>query len=169
MELAGGRKGLARPLADNGRIPMRNIATALAVVFVASMSTGCVSRSMPEPKRGTVGMAAMPEVAAPANSCRQSGRTTMVRGDCPVDWGGQTVHVSGTCDVTPGTSSKGSCLRLQIKAGAGRCTVSPGLSQPLFGRLDATLLKNGKLHVQGGAAQAAGDSGTYINSSVVCR
>ena len=163
--------GIGRLHITNGRIPMRNFATALAIVLVASTFTGYASQPTPEPKRDTVRTAETPETATPVNSCHQSGRTTMVQGDCPVDWDGQTVRVSGTCDVTPGTSSKGSCLRLQIKAESGSCTVSPGVSLPACGRLDATLLKNGDLHVQGGSACAnAKISGeNYNNSSVVCR
>ena len=146
---------------------MRNFATAFAIVLVASMFTGCASQPTLEPKRETARTAATPEMAAPANSCRQSGRTTMVRGSCPVDWDGQTVRVSGTCEVTPGTSSKGPCLRLQIKAASGDCIVSPGAATPAVSteeiirwigegqpgailrscrKLDATLLKNGDLH-----------------------
>ena len=145
---------------------MRNIATALAAVLAAFMFTGCASA--PE-RHGMALAAAAPEADEPANSCRQSGRTTMVRGDCAVDWDGQTVRVSGTCNVTPGTSSQGSCLRLQVEAAQPGCT-GPWGSLTCTG-LDAALLKNGDLHVHGGMACETGhfEGNLHVGSSVVCR
>lgn len=153
---------------------MRNTATALAAILVAFMFTGCTSE--PE-RRETARTAATPEVAV--NSCRQSGRTTMVRGDCLVDWDGQTVRVSGTCDVTPGMSSQGSCLRLQINAAPGGCIVSPqaslspwaSLERPLqCEAIDAALLKNGTLHVQNErSCKVLVSRGSIGDGSVICR
>ena len=153
---------------------METVARAPAAVLVALVvfTFGCASEPIPDPVRETARTAATPEVAAPANSCLQSGRTTMVRGDCPVDWDGETVRVYGSCDVTPGTTSAGRpCLRLQVKATSGDCIVRPeAVTTPAVsiervilwireGRpgailrscreLDATLLKNSVLHPSG--------------------
>ena len=92
------------------------------------------------------GTGELPEPAAPANSCRQSGGTTMVRGVCTFNWDGGTVQISGTCDVTPGADSRGPFLRLQTKAAPGDCAVSPGPVLLQCRNLDAVLrLKNGAL------------------------
>lgn len=115
---------------------MRNIATVLAAVLVAFMFTGCASA--PE-RRETALMAATAEAEQPANSCRQSGRTTIVRGDCPVAWDGQTVRVRGTVDVTPGTSQGRPCLRLQTKD-ASPVTVS-SYGEFRCGGLDPALME----------------------------
>ena len=96
---------------------------ALAVVLMVFLFTGCTSQGTPEKKREIARPAASPTMAATDTPCRQSGRTTMVRGDCTVDSEGQTIRVSGTCDVTQGTSSKGPCLRLQVKAASSSCTL----------------------------------------------
>lgn len=130
---------------------MKTVATALAAVLVALVAltfAGCASQPIPEPTR----TAATPEVAAPAapaSSCRQAGRTTMVRGDCPIVWDGETVRVSGACDVTPGTTSAGrSCLRLQTKAASADCSVGPWvrLSSCTADFVATLLKKNGELH-----------------------
>lgn len=185
---------------------MKAVATALAAVLVALVAltfAGCASQPIPEPAR----TAATPEVAAPGSSCRQSGRTTMVRGDCSIDWDGETVLVRGTVDATLGASAKGPCLRLQTKD-ASPLTVTPygkfscgGLDPALMeeameeaivaleqkeqidparlkelldywkGPVDATLLKNGDLHV-GGKASCHFEhwrGGRAIGPSVVCR
>lgn len=92
------------------------------------------------------GTGALPEPAAPANSCRQSGGTTMVRGVCTFNWDGGSVQVSGTCDVTPGTDSRGPFLRLQTEAAPGDCAVNPGPVLLQCRNLDAVLrLKSGAL------------------------
>lgn len=154
---------------------MKAVATALAAVLVALVAltfAGCASQPIPEPAR----TAATPEVAAPGSSCRQSGRTTMVRGDCSVDWGSETVRVSGACDVTPGTTSAGpegrSCLRLQFQAGSGGCTVKPWWVLSDCGTFDATLLTNGELHVQRGhvcARAISATGGVADPGEVACR
>lgn len=118
----------------------------LCALALLAMLAGCASNATPEPVRETARTAATPEV----NPCRQSGRTTMVRGECTVDWEGEIVRVSGDCDVTPGrTQEDRPCLRLSISA--GDCSVNaPGrqtssLLVTSCRELDATLLKNGDL------------------------
>lgn len=113
--------------------PMRDVATALAAVLVAFMFIGCASA--PE-RREKAFTATAPEFADRANSCRQYGRTTMVRGgECAVDLEGEIVHISGNVDVTPGRTEAYRdrllalpagipCLRLQIKD-ASPFTVKP--------------------------------------------
>ena len=128
---------------------MTNVGIAFAIVLMALTFTGCGSQSIPEPKREPL-RAQSPEVAAPATPCRRTGRTTMVRGDCPVDWDGQTVRVSGTCDVTPGRSSAGSCLRLQISPPGGTCIITDYQVRLVCNRTDTTLLKrSGKVLING--------------------
>ena len=147
----------------------------LCALALLAMLAGCASNATPEPVRETARTAATPEV----NPCRQSGRTTMVRGECTVDWEGEIVRISGDCDVTPGrTQEDRPCLRLSISAGdcsvnaPGRQTsslfVDPSLLVMLTScrELDATLLKNGDLFgtSEEGGCGAASSGSIALNS-----
>ena len=96
---------------------------ALIITVPLAGLTGCASQQGATAQAAPAPTASRATVVAPTNSCRQSGRTTMVRGDCPIAWDGYAVRVEGTCDVTPGTSSKGACLRQRIVGPNGGCEV----------------------------------------------
>ena len=117
----------------------------------------------------TPGTGALSEPAAPANSCRHSGGTTMVRGGCTFNWDGGTVQISGTCDVTPGADSRGPFLRLQTKAVPGDCAVNPGPVLLQCRNLDVVLrLKNGAFEPESiSAAMAAATSSRCSQISLV--
>lgn len=86
-----------------------------------------------------------------------------------VEWDRLPVRIEGACQATPGTSSQGACLRLQLKSGS--CIIREyGLSLVECGRLDATLLKSGELHIHGSIACAARTGkGFRVNNTVVCK
>lgn len=107
-------------------------------------------------------------------------RVSQVRQVRNIEWDGRAIHVEGTCEVTPGTSAKGACLRVQIKSpsggaciiNGGSCNSDYGLDVKCNGPLDATLLRNGDLHVgRHGVFSCAGPGGCGGQSSgspVVC-
>ena len=66
-----------------------------------------------------------------------------------LEWDGRAIRVEGTCQVTPGTSSAGACLRLQISPPNGACIISDYRVRLVCNRTDATLLRSGKVHING--------------------
>lgn len=77
-----------------------------------------------------------------------------------VEWDGHAIRVEGTCHVTPGTSSRGACLRLQISPPGGACIVSDYGVRRVCKRLDITLLlKNREQHING-HTECEGESST---------
>ena len=84
-----------------------------------------------------------------------------------VEWDGHAIRVEGTsCRVTPGTSSRGACLRLQISLPGGACIISDYGVRRVCERLDITLLKNGEQHTNGHTECEGESSRSY--SPVVC-
>lgn len=81
-------------------------------------------------------------------------RVSKIRRIRNVDWDGRAIRVEGTCHVTPGISSAGACLRLQIFPPHGACIIRDKHHfrhdvRLVCSRTDATLLKNGKVHING--------------------
>lgn len=135
------------------------LASAVGIILVACLAgcaTGTTEATSGRPS-GTGGGAKHPTTQEPARQVRQ------------VEWDHRAIRVEGTCQATPGTSSRGACLRLQLKSGS--CIISEyGLSLVECGRLDATLLKSGELHIHGSIACAAMiGNGFRVNNAVVCK
>lgn len=94
-----------------------------------------------------------------------------------VEWDGRAVRVEGNCSATSGTSTKGSCLRLQISPPGGACIIGDYRLRLVCDRLDATLLNGGEVRVngftecdvfaQGGSTQLGLSTTRY--SPIVCK